>query len=1015
MGRNAETLELFDSADLDAKMVEAQYKNAVGYLKIGEIELANQAAQRVLKIDADHPPTHALLELIKQEYFIDGLTLVKENKISEGIRSFQSAVTIDSTFVDAYCEIGRALLKQGKLDEAEKAAKKVLRLDSNSESAHEFLEKIKRIYCKRARTYLRQGKFPSAEKAIGEALRLDSDYELAHELLERIKCAYYDKGIIFLGQDRCKKAIANFKSALAIDERFIKAYCGITNAHLGLGELASAEETVKDILRLDSNYRPARELATKIKYAYYDRACVCLKQDEFENAKKAIKEVLRFDSSRKMLLKIKDTYCDQGRIYIKRGKFDFATRMAEEVSRLDSSDETANELLEKIKMGYCKRGDSFLRRGWYKTAISTFEKALEIDPDFTKAYCGIASVHLDQRALAHAAEIVRKVLCLDSEYEPAHELLDNTRDAYYDHAYECFKQDKFTDAEKAATETLRLDSSHDPARELLEEVKHIYQAQGTILLKRDEKADSYFHKANAIDANFTVTGLIKAYCRLGHFYLVHDELELAKVAVDEALCLDSEHESTRVLLERIKYMHCDRGFEFLDKNRYDEAIIYFRNVLSMDTNFTEAYCGIVLAYLGQGKLANLKKVVDGVLWNNLGYESDREFLEEMKLTDYTRGIDLLNQNQYDETITCFENLLSMDMNFMEARCGIALAYLGQDELEAAEQAISEVLWSKSNYEYDSASAILEDIKQTYYNRAVTFLNEYQYSEAVTDFENAIAIDVGFTEACVGLRDAYIGFGSVYFGQLDVTEEDAGEIDVISRVSEPLDFLTLVTQLTMQAAALIKETEFSESSYGWQSHDDAELSLSTDVVETLNMFDTVYETLCQELQREPRQDEIIEALDLTEEEVEEILMFNAISMDSPLSNGYSTETLGDLIEDSTSYGGEVPIIHMINEDLIFQYLQRLPEIRGFTNSGENDSIAKMVNSDLICQCFEKLPEVEQKMLKMRFGLGDGEHKTHQEISITLKVPREQVRQLEIGAIKRLRILYEEEEEFQPERF
>ena len=901
MEHNAETGDMFDFTDLDEKLTEAHYNRAFGYLRLGELELATKAAQMVLKINHDYPPALSLLELIRQEYFVRGLTFIKENKVNDGIRAFQSVLTIDPTFADAYYELARLYLKQDKLEKAEKATKKVLRLDS--ESAHELLDAIKRAYCTHGQADLRLDRLTSAKAAVDEALRLDSNYKPAHALLERIKSAYYDQGIVSLGQAQNKEAIANFKSALVIDGRFIKAYCGITNAHLELGELASAEETVKDILRLDSNYEPARELSEKIKYAYYDRVCVCLKQDEFENAKKAIKEVLRLDSSGKLLLKIKDAYCDQGRIYIKRGKFEFATLMAKEVLRLDSSDKSANELLEKIKMGYCNRGDSFLRRGWYKAAISTFEKALEIDPGFMKAHCGIASVHLDQRALAHAAEIVRKVLCLDSEYEPANELLKNTRDAYYDRAYECLKQDKFTDAEKAAVEALRLDSSYEPARDLLEEVKHIYQAQGDILLKRDEEAESYFQKANAISVDFTETGFIKAYCRLGHFYLVQDELELAKAAVDEALGIDSENESAHGLLKKIKYTYCDRGFKFLDKNRYDEAIIYFRNLLSMDTNFTEAYCGIVLAYLGQGKLTALKKVVDGVLWNDLGYESDREFLEEIKLTDYARGINLLNQNQYDEAITCFENLLSMDTNFMEAHCSIALAYLGQGELEAAEQVISEVLWSKSNYEYDSASAILEDIKQTYYNRAITFLNEYQYSEAVTDFEDTIAIDVDFTEAYVGLRDAYIGFGSVYLGQLDVTEEDAGEIDVISRVSEPIDFLTLATQLTMQAADLIKETEFSENTYGWQGHDDAELPLSTDVVEKMNKFDTVYEILCQELQREPRQDEIIEGLDLTEQEVEEILMFNAISMDSPLSNGNSTETLGDLIEDSTSYGGE----------------------------------------------------------------------------------------------------------------
>ena len=712
-------------------------------------------------------------------------------------------------------------LKQDKLEEAEKATKKVLRLDSGS--ANDLLDAIKRAYCTRGQADLRLDRLTSAKAAVDEALRLDSNYKPAHALLERIKNAYYDQGIVSLGQGENKEAIANFKSVLMIDGRFIKAYCGITNAHLKSGELASAEETVKDILRLDS------------------------------------------------------------------------------------SDKSANELLEKIKMGYCNRGDSFLRRGWYKAAISTFEKALEIDPGFMKAHCGIASVHLDQRALAHAAEIVRKVLCLDSEYEPANELLKNTRNAYYDRAYECLKQDKFTDAEKAAVEALRLDSSYEPARELLEEVKHIYQAQGDIFLKRDEEAESYFQKANAISIDFTETGFIKACCRLGYFYLVQNELDLAKAAVDEALGLDSENESAHELLKKIKYRYCDRGFKFLDKNRYDEAIIYFRNLLSMDTNFTEAYRGIALAYLGQGKLTALKKVVDGVLWNDLGYESDHEFLEEIKLIDYARGINLLNQNQYDEAITCFENLLSMDTNFMEAHCSIALAYLGQGELEAAEQVISEVLWSKSNYEYDSASAILEDIKQTYYNRAITFLNEYQYSEAVPDFEDTIAIDVNFTEAYLGLWEAYLGFGSVYFGQLHLTEEDAGETDAMWGVPEYDHLLAIATQVSMQEAYLTGETGFSQNTDGWSNQDFFRSSLPSDVVRKIKEFDTVYATLCQELLREPLRCEIAEALGLTEREVEEILVLNAnvLSTDLPLNIECSTETLGDLIEDPTTNGEDGP--------------------------------------------------------------------------------------------------------------
>jgi RNA polymerase primary sigma factor len=160
-----------------------------------------------------------------------------------------------------------------------------------------------------------------------------------------------------------------------------------------------------------------------------------------------------------------------------------------------------------------------------------------------------------------------------------------------------------------------------------------------------------------------------------------------------------------------------------------------------------------------------------------------------------------------------------------------------------------------------------------------------------------------------------------------------------------------------------------------------IRLPSYVVAKMNKFDTVYATLCQELQREPRREEIAEALDLTVKQVEEILTFNAdaISMDLPLSDERSAATLGDLVEDPTTSGEEGPIAEIINKDLTAQFLKRLPER-------------------------------EQRVLKMRFGLEDGERKTLREIGVALKVTRERVRQLEIDAIKRLHDLYDEMGEF-----
>ena len=150
-----------------------------------------------------------------------------------------------------------------------------------------------------------------------------------------------------------------------------------------------------------------------------------------------------------------------------------------------------------------------------------------------------------------------------------------------------------------------------------------------------------------------------------------------------------------------------------------------------------------------------------------------------------------------------------------------------------------------------------------------------------------------------------------------------------------------------------------------------------VVAKMNKFDATHANLCQELQREPTRAEIAEALDLTIQQVEEILAFNAdtISMDLPLGDdrSRSAATLGDLIEDPAS-------------------------------SSEDGEIEKIITHDLVEQFLSKLSEREQQVLKMRYGLDDGERKTLREIGDALDVTRERIRQLEIYAISQLSSLY-----------
>ena len=437
------------------------------------------------------------------------------------------------------------------------------------------------------------------------------------------------------------------------------------------------------------------------------------------------------------------------------------------------------------------------------------------------------------------------------------------------------------------------------------------------------------------------------------------------------------------------------------------------------------------------------------------------------------------------------------MNSTKADCGDALTYLRHGNLAAAKKTVG----------YDFAPIVLEKIRDIYYDQGVTLLKQNQYDKAITNFENAIAIDAGFSEGYVRLQDAYLGFEGYNLRQLETEQKDFEKDRTLGQISESIEFLGETTNINsadtyIDAPYQANETKSSEGYSGsdqsaltsWiqrtadprllTREEEIELAKRIEVGKTSNVytadaeqarnqlvqanlrlvisiarkyydhnipledliqegniglikaaskfdyrdgfkfsnyakqwikweimhaldnssrlirlpsyfikriteFDAVYATLCQKLQREPYREEIAEALDLTVAQVEEIIMskVDSVSMDFSIGSERSVETVGDLIDDL---------------------------IEDSTMSEHEGPIAEMINEDLIVHFFTELPEREQNVLKMRFGLEDGERKTLREISVALGVTRERVRQLEIEAIKRLRVLYDEMGEFQSDQ-
>src|SRR3989338_2183773 len=145
-----------------------------------------------------------------------------------------------------------------------------------------------------------------------------------------------------------------------------------------------------------------------------------------------------------------------------------------------------------------------------------------------------------------------------------------------------------------------------------------------------------------------------------------------------------------------------------------------------------------------------------------------------------------------------------------------------------------------------------------------------------------------------------------------------------------------------------------------------------MVETINKLLRTQRRLTQELNREPTNEEIAEAMEIEVEKVEHIMKIkqDISSLDASVRDDEEDSVLGDFIED---------------EDTIS------PE-ESATNQLLKEHVKDMLGA---------LTEREQKILKLRFGLEDGKSHTLEEVGQEFNVTRERIRQIEAKALAKLR--------------
>jgi RNA polymerase primary sigma factor len=144
-----------------------------------------------------------------------------------------------------------------------------------------------------------------------------------------------------------------------------------------------------------------------------------------------------------------------------------------------------------------------------------------------------------------------------------------------------------------------------------------------------------------------------------------------------------------------------------------------------------------------------------------------------------------------------------------------------------------------------------------------------------------------------------------------------------------------------------------------------------MIETINKLSRTERYLIQELGRPPRPEEIAEKMDMPVEKVRKVqkIAKEPISLETPIGEEEDS-SLGDFIEDEKAVD-------------------------------PSDAVVDANLAEQTRKVLETLTPREEKVLRMRFGIGGKSDHTLEEVGQDFNVTRERIRQIEAKALKKLR--------------
>ena len=554
----------------------------------------------------------------KMERYETGCDYIDKRQFDEAIDEFKETLYIDPIFTDVYVSMGRAHLAQNKIQAAENAAEKALRLKDNIH--------------------------PDSQK-----------------LLDAIK--EYRSGCSSLKNREWNIAIDNFKESINQEPIFTEAHCGLSKAYLNAGNLEAARNAAEEALKLKNDYLAARDLLDAIT-AYHTGL-------NFYNDQLYCKAIDRFKETIDREPFFTEAHYFLGYVHFQNGAFEAAEQSINKTLDLNPNHQPTLKLLEDVKQAFYNHALNYFDNRQYGEAIEAFKDTINRFPKFTEAHCGLGRTYLRKGNLISTEISAREAIKLDDNYLPAQELLNELCHTYYKQGNEYLSKGNLSGAEKSARETIRLDKKYSLAYHLLQSICQEYYNQGHTNIMKGKQASYNHEDENKVFKFFddAIRFLKKAndlsyneekriYANLGRAYYWINKYDQAVNCYQKVVDLDSQD----------KNAHINLGNAYYWTGAYEDAIDPFKKAKKLNPNCAKTCYYIAriqfkLGYLGEAAL-EVKNALRVIPTYKVALELLEEIDEKIKLTGTDKMV-LIPEDKFwidKDSVTNAEYLKFVDSN-----------------------------------------------------------------------------------------------------------------------------------------------------------------------------------------------------------------------------------------------------------------------------------------------------------------------------------------------------------------